>query len=547
VSTVALSAPRLGSALAPLDRTLGRVTMYRLVLLLLAALALIALIMSLTGTLDYEPEELLLSAAVAIGVAYGANRLIAPLFRVRPHGESALITGLLLFFIFWPTSEGDGLLHLAVAALVATLSKYLLVWRGRHVLNPAAAGAVFVGVLQIDASVWWVGGKELLPYVVVAGLLVLYRTRRLPMAAVFVVVATGIITIRLAGDGQSTGDALTTALQSYPILFFVSFMLSEPLTLPPRRFQQLGLAVLVGALFAIPMSVGSVAMTPELALVLGNLAAFAVARRSGVRLRFVQRRELGPTTGEYVFAPIRPLAFRPGQYAELTLPHRGPDRRGVRRTFTIASAPASAATAAGVATAGATTTTAAATPAATTTTAATATAGTVAFGIREAPAKGSSFKRALAALEPGTVVSATTVAGDFLLPRDRTAPLLLVAGGIGVTPFVSQLRAEADEEPRDAVLVYGVTPGEGLPYRDELQRAGVPVVLVSPEAPADLPAGWTHVAADRISEDVLRRAVSDAKDRRAYVSGPPAMVDAVRAALRRLGVRRVRTDHFAGY
>lgn len=516
MSTVALPVPRLGAALAPLDRTLGRVTTYRLVLLLLAALAAVALVLSITGSLDYEPTELLLSAAVAVGVAYGANRLVAPLFKVRPHGESALITGLLLFFIFWPTAESADLLDLAIAALVATLSKYLLVWRGRHVLNPAAAGAVFVGVLQLNASVWWVAGEELLPFVVVAGLLVLYRTRRLPMAAVFVAVATGIIVLRLTGDGQGTGDAITTALQSYPVLFFVSFMLSEPLTLPPRRYQQLGLAVLVGALFAIPMSVGSVAMTPELALVLGNVAAFAVARRTGVRLRFLERRPLGPTTAEYAFAPVRPLTFRPGQYAELTLPHAGPDRRGTRRSFTIASAPPSGPDEA------------------------------VAFGVREAPEGGSSFKRALAELEPGAIVSAATVSGDFLLPADRSVPLLLVAGGIGVTPFVSQLRAEGRSE-RDAVLVYGVTPGEGVPYREELDQAGVRVVLVSPERPADLPQGWTHVAADRITDDVLRGAVPDLKTRRAWVSGPPAMVDAVRSTLRGLGVRRIRTDHFSGY
>jgi len=517
VSTVALPTPRLGSALAPLDRTLGRVTMYRLVLVLLAALAVVALIMSITGTLSYEPSEILASAAVAVGVSYVTNRIVAPLFRVRPHGESALITGFLLFFIFWPSSATGDLTDLAIAATAATLSKYVVTWRGRHLLNPAAAGALLVTATELNASIWWIGGKELLPYVLVAGLLVLYRTRRLTMAAAFVVVATAAVTIRLTDAGQGTGDAIQTALQSYPILFLVAFMLSEPLTLPGRRWQQLAVAALVGVLFAVPYDLGPVGSTPELALIFGNLAAFALTRRTGVRLRFLERRELGPTTAEYVFEPVRPVRFAAGQYAELALPHGGADRRGVRRVFTIASAPE------------------------------TGTAGTIAFGIREAPEQGSSFKRALAELEPGTVVSATTVAGDFVLPGTGGRPELLVAGGIGVTPFVSRLRADGAATGRDAVLVYGVTPGEGVPYRDDLVAAGVRVVLVSPEAPADLPAAWSHVAADRITADVLRRAVPDAADRRAWVSGPPAMVDAVRSSLHALGVRRVRTDHFAGY
>lgn len=513
MSTAAtLPRPRLDVVLAPLDRALGRVTTYRLVLLLLAALAAIALVMSITDTLFYEPTEMLASAAVLLGVSYGSGRLIAPLFRVTPHGESALITGLLLFFIFWPSSETGELLHLAAAALAATLSKYVVAWRGRHVLNPAAAGALLVGVLELTTSGWWVGGKELLPYVVVAGLLVLYRTRRLTLAAVFVVVA---VAVRVLDSSQATGDAITATLESGPVLFFAAFMLTEPLTLPARRWQQLGVAVVVGVLFALAYEVGPFVSTPELALIVGNLVAFALVRRTGVRLRFRERRPLGPTTAEYVFEPVRPVRFAPGQYAELAVPHGRADRRGVRRSFTIASAPADD--------------------------------GTIAFGIREAPEKGSSYKRELATLEPGSVLTATTVAGDFVLPDHDARPELLVAGGIGVTPFVSRLRADGPGAGRDAVLVYGVTPGEGVPYRDELAASGVPVVLVTPDAPADLPDGWSHVAADRITDDVLRRAVPDLTGRRAWVSGPPAMVDAVRSTLRGLGVRRVRTDHFAGY
>ncbi|WP_210493181.1 FAD-dependent oxidoreductase [Patulibacter sp. SYSU D01012] len=519
MSAVAVPRPTLGAALAPVDRALGRVTMYRLVLLLLAALALVALAYAAAGTLPYAPGDMVASAAVALGVAYGANRLVAPLFRVRPHAESALITGLLLFFLFWPSAKSGDLLDLGLAALLATLSKYLLAWRGRHLLNPAAAGAAIVGVTQLGATVWWVGGKELLPFVLVAAVVVLYRTRRLAVGATFVVVAGAIVTVRLVDGGQGVGDALTTALQSYPIVFLAGFMLSEPLTLPPRRVQALLVAALVGVLFAVPWHVGGVTSTPELALVLGNVLAFAFARRTGVRLRFVERRPLGPSTAEYVFAVDRPVRFAAGQYTELALPHGRADRRGVRRVFTIASAPGDGRT--------------------------------VAFGVRESPAggRGSSFKRTLSGLEPGAVVAATTVAGDFVLPRDPAVPLLLVAGGIGITPFVSQLREAGAGEgvARDVVLVVGLTPGEGVPYRDVLARSGARVVLVGPDAPGDLPAGWTHVDAPLLAEDVLRRAVPDAADRAAYVSGPPAMVDAVRGALRRIGVRRVRTDHFAGY
>jgi ferredoxin-NADP reductase len=512
-----------GRVVGPLDRVLGRITTYRLVVVLLSALVVVALALSVAGSLDWDVDQLLASLFTAVGVSYAANRAIAPLFRVRPHGESAAITGLLLFFIFWPSTASADLVDLATAAVAATAAKYLLAIRGRHVVNPAAAGAVLVGVLELGAvPTWWVAGEELRFWVLAAALVLVLRTRRATLFATFVLVAGAIVVLRLTGDGSSTGDALQAAFTSYPIVFLGAFMLTEPLTLAPRRWQQLGVAVLVGVLFASPsLRVGSVSMTPELALVLGNVVAFAFGQRGGVRLRYEGRVPLGPTTWEYRFAPRRPVAFRPGQWAELALPHDAADRRGARRTFTIATAPGD---------------------------------GAVGFGVRESP-DGSSYKKALAGLEPGATLTATTVAGDFLLPRDRSRPVLLVAGGIGVTPFVSQLRDAAREaeagrasgDARDVVLVYGLSAGEGLPYRDELAASAAEVTVVAPERPADLPAHWTWVRGDRVTPEVLRDAAPDAARRTAYVSGPPVMVDAVRGALRGLGVRRVRTDHFAGY
>ncbi|WP_396049121.1 ferredoxin--NADP reductase [Aeromicrobium sp. UC242_57] len=128
-----------------------------------------------------------------------------------------------------------------------------------------------------------------------------------------------------------------------------------------------------------------------------------------------------------------------------------------------------------------------------------------------------------------------------MLPADRSKPLLLVAGGIGITPFLSQLRHDAD---RDAVVVYGAPSAAEAPFVEDL--AGARVVLVSPDRPDVLPEGWTHVAAPFLTAEIIADAVPDLAERTAYVSGPPAMVNAVRSTLRsRCG--RVKTDYFTGY
>lgn len=512
------------AVIAWLDRTLGRLTMYRLVLVALAVLTVEALVLGATGVLFYSAPAMLAGVAVLLAASWGSNRLLGLAFRIRPHSESALITAGLLFFIMPPVLTPDGLLVLAGTAAIANASKYLIAVRGRHLLNPAAVGALVVGILGLGYSAWWVANPWMLPLVALTGLLVLFRTRRLPLALLFVAVATLALVARYALSGFAATPAalLELALVSSPTVFFAAFMLSEPLTLPPRRWQQLLEAAVVGVLFAVPFSLSLVAVgplsigvfaTPELWLVLGNLLAFAFARRRGIRLAYTGRRQLTPTSWEFEFAPDAPVPFAAGQYLELTLPHRA-DSRGWRRTFSIASAPG----------------------------------GPVRLGLRVPPERSSSFKRTLLELEQGTVLRATGVGGDFTLPTDAAEPLLLVAGGIGITPFVSQLGQLAQSgDARDVVVVYAVSSSDDIAYAVELGRAGVRVLLVAPDAPTRLPEHWEWLGFGPLTSSLLLAAVPDARTRRTYLSGPPSLIAALRPGLAKAGVGRIHTDAFIGY
>lgn len=506
------------TVLVRLDAALGRVTQYRLVTLCLGALAASSLLLAATGHLGWTASDLLQGLVVLLVATCGSGWVIARLVRTRAHLESSVITALLLFFVLFPSSTTGELWRLAVTGLLASASKYVLAVRGRHLLNPAAAGAAAAGLLGIAPSAWWVATPDLLPVIAVTGLLVLRRTGHLTLGLTAVTVSTAIVSVRLAGTGQPLGTAVTSAVGSYPALFLVCFMLTEPLTLPPRWWQQLVEAALVAVLVAVPMTIGGVTMTPALALVVGNLLAFAAGQRRAVRLDLLGATRLTPTTHEITFRPRRPLSFRAGQYLELSVPHRRPDARGSRRLFSIVSSEVSLDRI------------------------------TVAIRTSSPGTATSSFKRALLALEPGARLRATRIGGDFVLPRDVASPLLLVAGGVGLTPFVSHLSTAADRgEARDVVVLHAVSHPDEVMYADQLVRAGATVVLVSAQAPAELPPGYRHVAADRVTAEVLTEAAPDLLRRTAYVSGPPVMVDAVRTTLHRLGVRHVRTDRFSGY
>jgi glycine betaine catabolism B len=520
--TSTTTAPTVRASSAPrttwigwVDRQLGRVTMYRFVLLALAVLAVYTLVLSLFGQIFYKPLDLVVSLAVVTATTTASTYLGALAFRVTPHLESSLITALILFFLFMPVLAWSNLFAVGLAGVFAGASKFLLAWRGRHVFNPAAIGAVLVAWTTNSAAVWWIESEATFPALAVLALLVLYRTRRVGFALWFLVPAYAMVVKALHDFGTPLSTGLTTALFTYPVVFLAGFMLSEPLTQPPLRWQRAVIGVLVAVLAMQPLYFPDfpIKMSWELALVIGNLLAFLVGQRKGIALTLVGRRALGADLHEWTFAPKRPLVSKPGQYLELSLPHRS-DGRGSRRVFSLVSAPGEEQI-------------------------------TITTRI---PERSSSYKKALAALEPGATVRATGVAGDFLLPRSTDRKVALVAGGIGITPFVSQLRdlARTGAE-RDVTVVYAGTVAAEMPYLDDLSV--VPGVLVTNEAaaPADLPAGWRWLQGRSVDRDLLALAVPDIAERSVFVSGGPGMVAAVRASARHLKAKRVHTDAFTGY
>jgi ferredoxin-NADP reductase len=358
--------------------------------------------------------------------------------------------------------------------------------------------------------------------VVLLGLAVLVRTEKVRVIAVFLVIAVAVFVLRTAalltasGSLVDTWQLLSIALFSSPFLFLGAFMLSEPLTLLPRRWQQFTVAAVVGVLAGWPIPVGDITLGQERALLIGNLVAFAFAVRTAVRLTLVSRAEPTPTVQELTFRVHDRLAFLPGQYLELEVPHRHPDARGTRREFSIASAPADLPLL------------------------------KVAFKEGKSAKALSSYKQALAQVKPGDALAITGVWGDFLLPKRDAAPVLMVAAGIGVTPFVSQLRqATASAADRDIVLVYVASDASELAYRDEIEASGARVVVFTRDRPADLPRHWEWAQGVRLDADGLMRVVPDIGSRHAYISGPAALIADLAPALER--ARSITTDAFSGY
>ena len=214
----AITTTALGSRL---DTALGRLTMYRLVLWVLAVLAGYSLLLNVLGWLTFGLPEMLAHLALCLGLTYASSQGLAALFHVRPHTESSLITGLLLYFLFWPSQLTQGLqlaelAGVALACVLASASKYALAWRGRHIFNPAAAGAFLAGLTGLNIATWWAATPAMLWLVLPGVLLVLYRTRKFAMAAVFTVVAVSIVAADLLRAGMELPEALWQTARAAP-------------------------------------------------------------------------------------------------------------------------------------------------------------------------------------------------------------------------------------------------------------------------------------------------------------------------------------------
>ena len=171
--------------------------------------------------------------------------------------------------------------------------------------------------------------------------------------------------------------------------------------------------------------------------------------------------------------------------------------------------------------------------------------------------------------EVGMVVGLSAPRGeDFVLPDPRPRRIVLISGGSGITPVLSMLRTLTDEghEGEIAFLHYARS-AEDLLYADDLAAIAqahpnvtlLPVYTRSAEAVAtpgdaatDAPAtDGTPAAADapltgRFGREHLRRALSVDEDAAAFVCGPGALVEAVRALWEEDGLRTpLRYEHFA--
>jgi benzoate/toluate 1,2-dioxygenase reductase component len=239
-------------------------------------------------------------------------------------------------------------------------------------------------------------------------------------------------------------------------------------------------------------------MRPKTDLVVDIFASSEVCKTKGqifqAQIKSVDR--LSPTAISFTLEGAGPLNFLPGQYVNVLVP--GTDQR---RSYSFSSPPG---------------------------------AETQSFLVRDiGPGVMSTFLRDKA--EPGSAMEFIGPSGAFYL-REIKRPVLFLAGGTGLAPFLSMLGriAQTGGSAHPIRLVYGVTNDADLAGLDQLDDYAAQISAFT----------YTTVVAAQDSAHPRRGYVMSQiesghlndGDLDVYLCGPPPMVDAVRSWLNEQGV-----------
>jgi len=223
--------------------------------------------------------------------------------------------------------------------------------------------------------------------------------------------------------------------------------------------------------------------------------------------------------------------YLPGQYCYFTLNKlKYPDDRGPTRQFTLSSSP---------------------------------TEKNICFTTKIH--KESGYKRSIKALKVGNLIEIDGPTGTFILDENETGYHVLLAGGIGVTPFRSFIKYNADMQliyPDRKVfgktfihLLYSCSTPEEIAFRKELEEINskhknikLDITISKPEKSKSKWAGLRG----QIGKAMLQRLIADYQSQakmRFWICGPTQFVSAMESLLKSLNIpqNKIISEKFSGY
>lgn len=243
------------------------------------------------------------------------------------------------------------------------------------------------------------------------------------------------------------------------------------------------------------------------------------------KARLLSRTEIAEATMAFRFDRPRDWTFKAGQFVDITLLNPPfTDAEGNVRGFSIASSPGE---------------------------------DTIMVATRM---RNTACKRVLGTMPLETEVQIEGPFGDLALHNNAKKPAILLAGGIGITPFHSiVLRAAHERLPHHIVLFHSNNRPEDAPFLQELlelekQNSNYKYIptMTGMEQSKRAWSGETGIISAKMLSTYLKAEMpSDPRiaDAIYYIAGPPGMVADMRKMLVdwKVDEDNIRTEEFAGY
>lgn len=231
--------------------------------------------------------------------------------------------------------------------------------------------------------------------------------------------------------------------------------------------------------------------------------------------RIKEKKEVALGTLQVIFETNEQFSFKSGQYCFVTLKNPPyPDERNNKRHFSIVNSPNEKRII------------------------------TITTRLRD-----SGFKESLQELPVGSEVELGPIAGGFTLPIDTQKPLVLIAGGIGITPFMSMLNYVKEQNlPYKITLIYSNRDRVSTAYFDEVSNfqfliSNFKLIMTMTED-----SNWNGEKR-RIDAQFIKKYIQNVNQPLYMVVGPPPMVEAVQKSLMEAGVtpENIKIENFTGY
>jgi len=223
--------------------------------------------------------------------------------------------------------------------------------------------------------------------------------------------------------------------------------------------------------------------------------------------KIIDKKEIATGTLQVTFSASGPFTFSPGQYTSVNIANS-------KKHFSIVNSPDEK----GII--------------------------TIATRLRD-----SDFKNSLQKLAIGAQIELGFIYGSFVLPENTSKPLVFIAGGIGITPYISMLRYVTEQKlPYKITLLYSNRDQSSAVYIEELQNfkfqiSNFKLILTMTEDPA-----WPGEKR-KIDAGFIKEYFPALNENLYFVVGPPPMVEAVQKALLEAGVdiSNINIENFTGY